>query len=770
MKTKFFYPTKLFLPLFFLFLSLVAYGQEQWEICGERNISGATVAYTVMKANAAGTLHVLFNDSQYENKATVMAFDGSNWNVVGTPGFTSGGVTQRADIAFDAAGNVWVVATLGLNDADNLEVWKFDGSSWTSVGPTVERAGIEPKIEYFNGDIYIGLSERINFQNGISMRKYDNGAWNYVGTPHLVSGFGWPGQIAFNGGEPYISYLVFMTGNVAPANVKKYNGSSWVQVGAPNFSLGGTARNAWGQDIEFSASGTLYMAYYDDGINNSLNVWKFEGGSWQRVGAPNFTRCFWQDMEFDGDTPYVGFQDLVNGGGSVMTFNGTSWEYVGGPRVTPSSAYTESLEIHNGVIAMAFTDAGFVNGTSNGASVIKLGAVSAPDQDQDGIPDDQDNCPSIANADQLDTDQDGEGDVCDTDDDNDGCLDEDDANPLVASIDTDEDGVADDCDICPNDPDDDIDGDGICGDLDNCPLEANADQLDTDQDGEGDVCDPDDDNDGCLDEDDEYPLVASVDSDQDGTADDCDICPNDPDDDIDGDGICGDVDNCPTEANADQLDTDQDGEGDICDPDDDNDGCLDEDDANPLVASADSDCDGVGDDCDVCPGGDDSVDNNGDGIPDCSQLLDYDDYADEWKCGKKKILVCHNGNNPHTICININALPAHLAHGDFIGGCTSCSSSDDGLVINNGQERIGEMEVSPNPASSEVNVRFPEVATNGQLIVRDQLGRILLSQTLELGTSNTIVDVRTNRFQNGIYFISLLIDGEQTTRKVMIVK
>ena len=103
------------------------------------------------------------------------------------------------------------------------------------------------------------------------------------------------------------------------------------------------------------------------------------------------------------------------------------------------------------------------------------------DTDEDTVPDEDDNCPTVANPEQQDSDMDGLGDACDN------CPE----YETLDQADDDQDGIGNLCDNCQYDANEDqadADDDGYGDVCDNCPEVSNPDQLDSNTDGLGDLC------------------------------------------------------------------------------------------------------------------------------------------------------------------------------------------------------------------------------------------------------------------------------------------
>lgn len=129
---------------------------------------------------------------------------------------------------------------------------------------------------------------------------------------------------------------------------------------------------------------------------------------------------------------------------------GQSYEFYGDPE-RPPGIQTQEPPTANLTNAVAATLGISLQATSGGlGSTLQQNQLYQPaDTDGDGVLNAQDNCPNVANPDQIDANSNGIGDACD-DFDADGVLNSQDNCPNIpnrSQVDVDGDGVGDDCDL-----------------------------------------------------------------------------------------------------------------------------------------------------------------------------------------------------------------------------------------------------------------------------------------------------------------------------------
>ena len=123
----------------------------------------------------------------------------------------------------------------------------------------------------------------------------------------------------------------------------------------------------------------------------------------------------------------------------------------------------------------------------------------------------------------------------------------------------------------------------------------------------------------------------------------------------------------------------------------------------------------------------------------------------------KKVTICHKG---HTITVSINALPAHLAHGDCVG---PCNNNNNRIAEQNEQNEEGsyDFNIIPNPSdgkftllitgNSDDNISAYLENEKTEICIYDIFGKIIYKS--QVVNSNSIIDLSDH--SKGLYFYKI---------------
>lgn len=170
-------------------------------------------------------------------------------------------------------------------------------------------------------------------------------------------------------------------------------------------------------------------------------------------------------------------------------------------------------------------------------------------------------------------------------------------------------------------------------------------------------------------------------------------------------------------------------------------------------------------------------------ISDANGCVETDEVmicAIDVRCGKNlnKVEICHvpEGDplNTQTICVGLNAVASHLAHGDMLAACGtdhSCPPAMAKTDLFRSSDNSGYLSAYPNPFSESTTIAFSP-SSNGEVSLQlfDNLGRLvkeLYNGDAEYGMEYQFtLDGAT--LSSGVHICVLrLDDGTQITKKLI---
>lgn len=329
------------------------YTGSTWAWIGGGYVNQSWGFYSLQSAESAAT----HNDKLYvgtgvavAGNALVWEYDGANWTVIGGQGIKSSWAADSFENVFalqSFEGNLYAALGTTANDA---EVWRYNGTTWTKVGGDSVNSGWAANYEsvhsltVFNGDLYAGLG--VSATEG-EVWRWDGSTWAKVGGDGAGSSWATAANI-----ESVLSMVVYDgqlyagTGSSnTDADIWRYNGTTWTQVAGDGIA------SSWNTSYDEVFIMRVYNGKLIAGLGSGTDeaeIWEYNGTVWSKIGGDDVNSSWTggtyeriRAMAVYNGELYVGIGDGT-AEGEVWRWNGTTWVQIGGDGL--NSGWTNVVE------------------------------------------------------------------------------------------------------------------------------------------------------------------------------------------------------------------------------------------------------------------------------------------------------------------------------------------------------------------------------------------------------------------------------------------
>ncbi|MEO9966385.1 MAG: cadherin repeat domain-containing protein [Reichenbachiella sp.] len=289
--------------------TVMKYEDDEWQVVGTAGFSDGYATHQSLTFNN-GIPYVAYRDDVNGRKTTVMKFENGSWQLVGSAGFAERSyavsyTSEYQSLVFND--DVPYVAYKDWSRSAKITVMKFDGSDWVLVGTAGFSSGAASyvSLKFYNDIPYVAYQDAGNGSK-VTVAKFETTDWSVVGTAGFSSVASYV-DLIFDGSVPYVAFSD--EDNNGKTTVMRYKNSSWSIVGTAAFSLS----SAQYQSLAIKDD-QIHVAFRDSFSSGKATVMKYNGSNWSPLGSVGFSdgNVNHLEMMVDNEIPFVVYRDDAN--------------------------------------------------------------------------------------------------------------------------------------------------------------------------------------------------------------------------------------------------------------------------------------------------------------------------------------------------------------------------------------------------------------------------------------------------------------------------